>query len=111
MKIGKLRYRITLIEPIYEEDRLKGRKRIAEKQYEVWADVRASTFSRGNSEKVYDSPVVKNTHVVYIRKKASFGVCRGWGVLIEGSRYEVKSVDDAHWEYTVLKVVKVEVGV
>ncbi len=111
MNIGKMKYRITLIEPVYGDDGVGGRPKIDERKHEVWADVRASSFSRSKQIKAYDTPVAQDSRTIYIRKNAENDISRGWKVKVGTNLYEVKSVDDLQPEYLILSVMRVEIGV
>ena len=111
MNIGKMKYRITLIESVYGDDGVGGRPKIDERKHEVWADVRASSFSRSKQTKAYDAPVALDGRTIYIRKNAGKGISRGWKAQVGNNLYEIKSVDDLQPEYLILSVMRVEIGV
>lgn len=111
MNIGKMRHRVVLLEPVYEEDRGGGRRKTKDIQYEVWADVRTSNYSRATNNKVYGTPVVQEGQTVYIRKKAGNGVKRGWKLILNNDAYDVKNVENIHPEYLILNILRVDIGV
>ncbi len=118
MNIGKLKYRLALLEPIKESDGMGGRDQIDTKSYVVWADVRTSSVPGKSSAtslrqgKAYNVPVAEESHFAYIRKKAGNGIARGWKVRLSDRDFKVLSVDDiSSDEYLILHLQRIEVGV
>ena len=115
MNIGKLNRRITLVEMGKTSDGGGGGNPFPIRQFDIWGDFRQtgnrSSEISGVFKKAYDTPVVDETHYVYIRRNSAPQVSRGWQAIFEGITYQILDVDSLHPEYTILRLQRFKKGV
>lgn len=106
MRIGALRKRVALHEPVCKPDGMGGYETVWEKRLEAWSEFLKPHFS--NAE-VQGAPATDITQGVRMRAFSQISVQRGWRVQYGKRRFDVIYVDDStprQWTLTLREVEK-----